>query len=575
MQPSSVWSRAETRLSLESSSLDSPSLDSLWFLFVIFCIVACFPVHALAYTKKSPEVKAMLEKAVKYLEADGSSDANASKMGGKCLIALVLIKSGAQQDHPKVVQAVADLRKFFDRPLETAKNEDHQIVYQVGVAGIFFAELDPTRYRDDLEKIVDWILKLQKPQGGWGYPTGREAKTGDTSMTQYPVLAIWLAKQVGLKIPTDATQEALGWLVRTQDPNGFWGYQGDDPGKNSKSRRAQTPVDTLSLSAAGLGSVYMCASTLNLAGRIEANDDTSFHIPGALRPAGERDEKAKNRVMVGPELAKAAQVAMADGKAWFDEHFSADTNRWPFYYLYALERFHSFRELVEQAPEEEPEWYNAGVELLIEKQGDDGSWLGGCGRPVSTALACLFLMRSSQASIAKGGLMFDGGLLTGGRTLPKDVTNVRVQKGKIVNIENGQRSSVEDVVAALDDPANPRFQELMDNPEQIAWDSIPAGGRAVESLQRLVREGEPAARRMAVLAIGKRRDLDAVPALIYGLSDPDNSVAIAARDALRFVSRRIDGFGMPDVPETAEKRQAVRDWKGWYANVRPDATFWE
>ena len=80
---------------------------------------------------------------------------------------------------------------------------------------------------------------------------------------------------------------------------------------------------------------------------------------------------------------------------------------------------------------------------------------------------------------------------------------------------------------------------------------------------------------MAVRALGARRDFEDIPTLIYALSDPDDDVSVAARDSLRFVTRKFDGFRMPDRPTPADKRAAVEAWKAWYEAINPGAQFSE
>jgi len=44
-----------------------------------------------------------------------------------------------------------------------------------------------------------------------------------------------------------------------------------------------------------------------------------------------------------------------------------------------------------------------------------------------------------------------------------------------------------------------------------------------------------------------------------------------ARDALRFISRRLDGFGLKDNYTEEERNKAVQAWRNWYLQVRPEA----
>ena len=554
-----------------------PAFPRRWssvLLCVLMLCQACLPPAALAYTRSSPEVTQMLEKAIGFLE--GSAE---DRLGGQCAIATVFLKHGYEPSHPKIREAIDACREVTRQSFNQVM-QDGIVVYQVALALIFLVELDAQQYRSEIEMILRWLLSMQKEHGGWGYPPHNKlhGATGDTSMTQYAVLGCWMAKQAKFQVSRDTFQRALGWLVRTQDPSGCWGYQGVDSGSLTGPRVTQDLDRTsLSLAAAGLGSVYMCANVLNINASAGPKPDsaTGSKLPAALKLVEENPSSVRGSVQAVPRLTKAAKASMQDGDKWLEENFSASTSRYQYYYLYALERYQSFRELVLRQSDPEPEWYHAGVKLLRENQNENGSWIGGCGDSVSTALACLFLKRSTKTAINKRSFEFGGGRLTGGRGLPKNLTNVRLHKGKIVNVTTESHTTVADIVLALENPSNPDFQKLMENPDQFVWDSIPAGGRAVNTLRQIVKSGEPKERRMSIIALGKQRNLDNAPAFIYGLSDPDNEVSIASRNALRFVSRRFDGFGMPDVPQTSDKRAAVQSWKAWLLKVRPDVKLWK
>src|SRR4029078_3867656 len=103
--------------------------------------------------------------------------------------------------------------------------------YSLGLAAMLLLEVNPERNRDLATRYIREILKRQQPWGAWGYPG---SMTGDTSQTQYPTLALWLAINHGLDVPMSAIEKDCGWLLRTQDPSGAWGYQGKDPGKNNQ-----------------------------------------------------------------------------------------------------------------------------------------------------------------------------------------------------------------------------------------------------------------------------------------------------------------------------------------------------
>jgi hypothetical protein len=87
----------------------------------------------------------------------------------------------------------------------------------------------------------------------------------------------------------------------------------------------------------------------------------------------------------------------------------------------------------------------------------------------------------------------------------------------------------------------------------------------------VARSGGAAARLLAVRALGRLRNLDYAPTLVFALTDPDKRVVREARDALRSVSRNFEGFGPPDNFDDGQRDTAVQRWKNWYHTVRPDA----
>jgi len=66
--------------------------------------------------------------------------------------------------------------------------------------------------------------------------------------------------------------------------------------------------------------------------------------------------------------------------------------------------------------------------------------------------------------------------------------------------------------------------------------------------------------------------------LIYALSDPDYRVVKGAQNGLRYISRRVDGFGLKITDKRPTKPQyaAAQDkWKSWYRSVRPNGALIE
>lgn len=529
-------------------------------LAVVAAILSARP--AAAFTPESPEVKRAVGRAVAFLE---SAKATEHRPGGQALIGLALLRNAAKPEHPKVVAAVNAIRaRLVDGDPQNVQFEE---MYSPGIAIIFLIGLDPAKHASEIQCLLDYLQLQQKPHGGWGYPS---SETGDTSMTQYAVLCSWEATQAGFRVPFRSIENVATWLLKTQDPSGGFGYQGT-------VSQSFTPVEQTqirpSLSAAGLGSLYICANLLGVDTPIEDRDD---ELPSALKevkPRGAPRDQPGPKTQLDPRLFRGAQ---ARGNRWMAANYVIDPKQWTHYYLYALERCMSFREVAEKGagtpgPGRARNWYDDGVRFLLKTQREDGSWTGEAGTAVDTAFSILFLTRSMKQSIEKARSFGDGTLI-GGRGLPKETTQAEVRMGRVV--AKSLLGPAEQLLAVLEDTDNPDYQRaielLAELPSQQLEELI--GGQA-ERLRRLAGGPSPAARIAALRALGKSRSLDNVPTLIYALGDDDPRVAREARDALRRISRNPAGFGLAEKPTEADRRVAAQKWKAWYLAVRPDAEF--
>ena len=447
-------------------------------------------------------------------------------------------------------------------------------IYGTGLSIIFLVTYDPDKYRPEIEALLKSLRDRQKPHGGWGYPSNEQ---GDTSMTQYGVLGYWEAKQVGFEPPLESVEAMTRWLLKTQDPSGAWGYQGN---LSPSYQPVEQQSIRQSLSAAGLGSVYICADLLGLTPTVAPRDES---LPAALTESAPQQAPAapgqQIRTSIDPNLIRAAQKR---GNDWIAKEYKIDPSLEAYYYLYALERYCSFRELaegkagVDPAKVEGPKWYNDGVEFLRDSQKEDGGWdvaIGQCGKPVNTAFGVLFLLRSMQKSIqrARG---FGEGMLVGGRGLPKDGSDVVVQGGNVVPkpllapfealkaAMEREEAGAEDLTAAVE-----RMEKLPPKESQLLVSEYQ------KKLDKLLSDPSPEKRVAAVKMLGRSGELDNVPMLIRALDDRDPEVMLAARDGLRRLSRKFDGFGMPDEPTDEQRGQAIEKWKAWYLSIRPDTEF--
>lgn len=536
---------------------------------LIFLVAVISAQPAGAYTTQHPKVMGLVGRAVQYLDT-----ASHDKLGGKAIIGLALYKANHSSpeyniplDHPNIVGAAQAIRSNLRLMSDPAQcNID---MYSLGISLIFLTNYDSTTYRPEIETLLAVLLAKQKDHGGWGYPV---RESGDTSMTQYGVLGMWEAKYADINVSMESVDAVASWLLKTQDPSGAFGYQGRPSG-------SFTPVAQIevrhSMAVAGLGSVYLCADLLGVQ-KQRLERDTN--IPSALKEVKPDRKEGERRVLtkLDPQLFRAAEQR---GDEWMKKNYKIDPGGYTLYYLYGLERYCSVREMAEgklalQEGEEEPEgphWYNDGVDYLAEKQDEEGTWEANCGTAVDTAFGVLFLLRSMRQSIIVGK-GYGAGTLIGGRGLPKDGSDLRVRDGKVE--KRPMMGPFEALMEAMESDDMKELAEKIERMEELPPKQCRLFvSKHKERLQKMIGQGTPEARMVAVKALGRTGDLNNAPTLILALSDPDVGVVLDARDSLRRLSRKINGFGLPDEHNAAQRHEAIRKWKAWYLAVRPDTEF--
>lgn len=535
----------------------------LWRFVVAGCSALLLsskcPHPALALTPESPEVRAAVAKAVAYLESheDGAGGYTAARPGAKALVGIVMIKAGKPK-HPRVGEAIQAIKSEV-----LGANPDVD-VYTLGLSLIFLTELDPEVQQQNSSSIVALIEKLkavQKPHGGWGYPS---YTTGDTSMTQYAALGLWSAEAYGYEAPQVVWERLTNWLIRTQAANGAFGYQGKDPGNYQPIPQERT---TLSMCAAGAASLYVCADHFKL---LQPEPEPDDGLPSAMKRV-----RKKAASLTGAVEAERLRAGIGKSDKLLDNFLPSPPDRehsYPYYYIYAAERYRSFRDYANGRLDKSPEWYTIGARHLIGKQAADGSWKGHApevGMVPDTCFATLFLLRSMRKSIEHIKHL-GAGMLVGGRGLPKNMSEVEMRLGGV----RAKRIAgpAMQLLSIMGNPNDPKFEQVVASIEQ---DGIPAGDEKLSDVEKQLRDlakgKSPQARAAALQALARMRDLDQVPLLIEALKDPEPQVFSAANEGLRFISRKFYGAGFWGGADDKTRAEAIKQWKGWYLSVRPDA----
>ncbi len=546
--------------------------------FVVGALIAgllAAPAMLWAYEPSDPAVQKILAPAVAYLE---NPDTKHFDIGGNCLIALALYKTGKKTDHPKIAATLTQCKALA----RSGSIDRFTEMYSPGLVLYALGELNGQDNKAEMASLLRAIVARQKVHGGWGYSNESEPR-GDTSQSQYCVLGMWGADRWGVQGAIEPAAKVCNWFIRVQDPSGAWGYQGVDTGTVG----ARVPQEQVrhSLTAASLSSVYICADMLGFTDLVEGSSEESANrdseYPPDVRivldqvdvPGG--DKKGPRTKAVNPA---ALTQTMNLGDRWFARNGRPNPTPWTFYYLYALERYHAFREIATGQAVKSPKWYNDGVEFLRATQKNFGGWQSqDTEQAIDTSFAVLFLTRGTQQTVGKPTV--SEGLYKGGQGLPAE-GDLRVVDGKIVS--SGISRSVGELMSIIKNAEEGDLMELIKSTESLEFDEgATSREKQVTTLRMLVSHENYAARMVAIKTMSKTRDLDNVPTLIYALTDPDWRVAKAARDGLRFVSRKFNGLGVDDPPkgtDNAERlaewaKAAQEKWQAWYLSVKPDARF--
>ena len=532
---------------------------------------------AYGYTPTDPIVTKMVSQGVAYLEKLGD-DAFAggggpfTTMSGEViLIGYAHHKCRHDPDSAVVKRGLKSAKSVVSSLSTGGGKKDQKRTYVMAMCVLLFAEVDADAYRNELQILQKHLLDFQSGNGAFCYPGDDPMRKGDISMSQYGMLAIWTLDRKGIRLDYNRVTEALQWLLRVQDPSGAWPYHALDPGVGSGNVAQSKREMTTSTALAGGSSLLIGGDALRLWGDSDVDADTGIPgLPKAIKIY--KEDKNVQRRKRGSMTETPIKRSVGRMNGWRQQNpYKKAGIDWYYYQIYTLERFESFIEIANGSPKDSsPAWYNRVVDELRQTQAADGGWADRSHtRPsVSTAFALLFLIRSTQKTI----FTMSQGSLQGGYGLPKDTTDIRVDgtqiKGRPV------AAQVTDMLDILEkDGAGETEGKSI--PDDLELDEDPITRAAqMDRLERLVRGSRSwQARRVAARLLGKSDELRVVPSLIYALSDPDGSVRRYARDGLRFISRRFDGFGMSNDPTTAEVDQVQRKWRDWYRTLNPKYVF--
>jgi len=310
-----------------------------------------------------------------------------SNTGYTVLCVMALLNAGVPRENARVAEAI----KRIYREAEFTQNQ-YQGTYQCGLVNMLLGMLKengpgPRRLA---ERMAANLRNFQAADGGWG----------DFSRTQFALLGLKAARDMGIDVPSDTFKRAKTYLERGQNRDGSWGYV---PNTNQGYG---------SMTTAGISSLFIV-----------------------------NEQAYKESPVCG---AIGNDLPMQNALKWLGNNFTVTENprngAYHFYYLYALERIGV---LTGQKYIGGHDWYREGADYLVPRQAADGSWRG--NGMCETEFAMLFLGKGREPVVMQK-LMHNGEW----NTDPYDAKDVVEQASRDLKMPMIARTiDAKDGVAAL------------------------------------------------------------------------------------------------------------------------------
>ncbi len=529
------------------------------------------------------EVNRSIAKGANYLK----SVVGEATGGHKTLIGLAMMKGKVPKNNPELQGVVKEILKKFEGGKYKPGGEH---LYEAGVEATFLADLDPVKYKPQIQLLADYIVGHQMDTGGWDYPTGGHPKesVGDTSVMQYACLGLWAASRAGVEINPQVWVDILNWHAKHQNDDGGFAYIpglkiGDGNGASTINMSVNA-VGSMHIAMLQLNPTYLPLETELRAEKSAASEEEKKRF-GILETVKIEDPKTKTVVArIPPASVNSVRRAYALVKNRF--RVENKETGWAAYYYYSLERMSALANVKQIGSRD---WFNECADFLIQKQNEDGSWKVSRNfkEDVDTAFAVLFLTRSTGRLLKRVDTpKFGDGLLAGGRGLPDDLSDVDFN-GRSVKMKKPPTEPLDILLASLSKTGG---LENLDAVQEQIVEQVQLGNREeligqVDQLLKLIDHPDPDIRQTVVWALGRTGNMNLAQHLIDKLGDENLYVMVEARNALCWISRKPLGFGFPEDPlqdlsskATDEQKKAaisqwhknlVLTWGEWYLKNRP------
>jgi hypothetical protein len=490
--------------------------------------------------------------------------------GYQILAAYAMVKCGVSKEDPFVAEAIHEsLHRTSSGAYQPISAYDH--IYGSGVDAMLLATVDPDAYKPNLQLIADYVQSVQRPDGSW---SDSQTGSGDVSMSQYGILSLWACQRSGCTISPAILDRAADYLLRNGQPDGGWPYR---PGTVAGGEGGASSHNMTVAGAGTLGICRLLLHGLRNPPKAEKKDDQLLF--GALQKVDTTFEEDKEKFGSAFKDYKPQHSAGS-----LDERVNRalnwNTTRFApvgkgghnLYYFYCLERAAAVGDLGEVNGQD---WFVVYGDGLLSLQGPNGGWETYGGPVPGTSFALLYYMRSTDQDIKK---MFGVGRQQGKRGNPfgdKEVKREPTELDLLIADMENLDISVDDADIEVADEIV-RSVISIDDPEKLV-------GQA-DKLKSLMKHPNADVRKSACWALGRTGQFKLVPFMLDGIRDPSVDVNVEAIAALRFISRRPNGFGetlnpLEGVENPTEeqklkivnewRQKAINSWSSWYARVRP------
>ncbi len=161
------------------------------------------PVRRLSALGK--QVEAAIRQGVDFLKAQQKPDGswadieNDARTGVTSMVTLALLSAEKKPDSQAIKHALEYLRRFSPGDLQST--------YAISLQTMVYAAVDPAKDEARIRANVEWLEEAQiKPDplqfwpGSWSYSALKQGRPGDNSNTQYALLGLHAASEIGIPV---------------------------------------------------------------------------------------------------------------------------------------------------------------------------------------------------------------------------------------------------------------------------------------------------------------------------------------------------------------------------------------